>query len=61
MNSITIEGPEQAIKAGTWAEKNLKSEWTLDYDLLVLSNRPSYKFTFSNNEDAAWFALKWQQ
>lgn len=60
MTSITINGAEQAIRAGTWAEKNLKSQWTLEY-ADVLTSRPSYRFTFSDTHDASWFALKWKQ
>ena len=30
MNSITIEGPEQAMRAGTWATNNIKGDWKMD-------------------------------
>lgn len=59
MNTIVIEGAEQAIFAGTWAEKNLKHKWTLDL-ISPFSNKPSYAFNFTNAQDASYFALKWR-
>lgn len=58
MNQITINGPERAIKAGTWAEKNIKGKWNLDSPD-PFSGR--YNFSFANKIDAAFFALKWVQ
>jgi hypothetical protein len=57
MNTIIVEGPENAIRAGTWAEKNIKHKWALDVSGGPFSN--SYAFTFSDAKDATHFALKW--
>lgn len=59
MNQIIIEGPERAIKAGTWAEKYIKDKWNLEIDSSPFSNR--YHFSFSNPHDATFFALRWKQ
>lgn len=58
MKIVTIEGPEQAIRAGTWAEENIKSEWELDL-VEPFSKTPKYAFIFSNTKEAMHFALKW--
>ena len=60
MNTIIIEGPERAIRAGTWADKNIKNGWELDM-INPLSKFPSYAFKFANSLDASFFALKWTQ
>jgi hypothetical protein len=58
MSQIIINGPGQAIKAGNWADKNIKGNWRLD---IAYSNPFSnkYHFVFSNPGDATLFALKW--
>jgi len=58
MNNIVITGPEQAIKAGTWAEKNIKGKWDLE---LVDPFSNKYHFKFSRSKDATFFALRWRQ
>lgn len=58
MNTVIIEGPEQAIFAGTWAEANIKHKWSLDIQGGPFSN--VYAFNFSNAKDATHFALKWR-
>jgi len=58
MNKIVITGPEQAIRAGTWAEKNISGKWNLEL-VDPFSNR--YHFRFSDPKDAIFFALKWRQ
>lgn len=57
MSQIIINGPKQAIKAGTWAEKNIKGNWQLNIDSSPFSNK--YHFVFSDPKDATIFALKW--
>lgn len=57
MNTVIIEGPEQAIFAGTWAENNLKHKWSLEVQGGPFSNH--YAFNFTNAQDATHFALKW--
>jgi hypothetical protein len=57
MKTVIIEGPEQAIFAGTWAEKNIKNSWHLSIQGGPFSN--SYAFNFANAKDAVHFALKW--
>lgn len=56
MSTIIIEGPERAIKAGTWAEENVKDVWNLN---LTDPFSNHYHFTFSNPDEASMFALKW--
>ena len=56
--NVVINGPERAIKAGTWAEQNLKHRWGLDVKE-PFSNE--FCFTFSNPQEASLFALKWVQ
>lgn len=58
MSTIIIEGPERAIRAGTWAENNIKDNWNLNL-MDPFSN--NYHFTFSNPDEASMFALKWAQ
>ena len=58
MNTVTITGPERAIQAGTWAEQNIKHKWGLDVLDGPFSN--IYRFTFTNEKDATYFALKWR-
>lgn len=58
MNSVIIEGPEQAIRAGTWADRNIQDGWELDMPE-PFGNR--YHFIFTNPADASLFALKWVQ
>jgi len=57
MNSITITGPEQAILAGTWAEKNIRGDWKMN---LVDPFSNQYHFIFTDPQDASHFALKWR-
>lgn len=57
MNIIVIEGPEQAIRAGTWAGENIKHKWALDVSGGPFSN--SYAFNFVDAKDATMFALRW--
>lgn len=57
--TVTIQGPERAIKAGTWAEKNIHNKWKMDIDSSPFSNR--YNFVFTNSIDASYFALRWLQ
>lgn len=59
MNTVIIEGPEQAIRAGTWAEKHLAHKWSLDL-VEPFSKRPKYAFNFKDAQDATHFALKWR-
>lgn len=62
MTTVIIQGPEQAILAGTWAEKHIKNNW--DFDMIATSlfiDKPKYAFRFSNTEDATFFSLKWAQ
>ena len=60
MSTIIVKGPEQAIRAGTWAENNLKTEWSMDFATgNPFGPRPEYAFRFANSKDAALFALKW--
>ena len=58
MNIVIIEGPEQAIFAGTWAEENIKHKWTLDVQGTPFSN--VYAFSFADARDATEFALRWR-
>lgn len=58
MTTIIIEGPERAIRAGTWAEKNIKYGWNLDV-LDPFSNQ--YNFQFTDPKEAIFFSLKWKQ
>jgi len=58
MNSITIIGADQALKAGGWCRQQFGSEW--DLDLVLLGNDPVYTFKFYNPADASFFALKWK-
>ena len=58
MSTVIVKGPERAIEAGTWAENNLKNEWSFNLN----SSNPfskEYEFRFSNARDATLFALKW--
>ena len=59
MTNVIIEGPEQAIEAGTWAEKNIKCIWKLEILTSPFSNH--YNFQFANSKDATHFALKWKR
>ena len=58
MTTVIIEGPEKAIFAGTWAEKNIKNNWHLDVRE-PFANR--YHFVFSDSKDATFFSLRWKQ
>jgi hypothetical protein len=59
MNTVIIEGPEQATHAGTWATQHIKHKWSLDL-LSPFAKNPSYAFRFSDERDATHFALKWR-
>lgn len=58
MTNVIIEGPERAIEAGTWAEKNIKSGWDLDISVSPFSNL--YNFQFRDPKEAVLFSLKWK-
>ena len=58
MTTVIIEGPERAIRAGTWAEKNIKFGWNLDVSD-PFSNH--YNFRFTDPKEATFFSLKWKQ
>ena len=58
-NTVIVKGPEQAIRAGTWAEKFVKGNWKMALDQSPFSNY--YHFNFDNSQDATHFALKWAQ
>lgn len=58
MKIVTIEGAEQAIRAGTWAEKNIKSKWDIDL-VEPFGKITKYAFKFSDPKEATIFALKW--
>lgn len=62
MTTVIIQGPEQAILAGTWAKKHIKNNWDFDMESTTLfGNNPTYAFKFSNSKDAIFFSLKWKQ
>jgi hypothetical protein len=58
MNTIIIEGHEQASQAGTWATKNIKHKWGIEPHGSPFSNY--YAFSFLDSQDATHFALKWR-
>ena len=58
MTTITIEGAERALDAGTWLEpQRIKYEL---FGIGILSSDPRYHFKFYNSKDASHFALKWR-
>jgi hypothetical protein len=60
MSTVIIHGPERAVRAGTWAEKNILNKWDLDFvGSNPFSAKPEYAFKFANSKDATLFALKW--
>ena len=57
MTSVTIEGANRALDAGTWLWiENIDYEIDLDSGL---GPNPRYRFRFSTPEEATHFALKW--
>jgi hypothetical protein len=58
MNTIIIEGPEQATMAAVWAETNVTNKWSINNVNGPFSN--NYAFIFSDSTDATHFALKWR-
>jgi len=56
MTSITINGPEIALRAGAWCRAQ-GIKWEID--LPPFSDNPAYTFKFNNPIDASFFALRW--
>jgi hypothetical protein len=58
MTTITIDGADRALDAGTWLLIN-----DIDYEIALdsgLGPNPRYCFRFHNTKDATHFALRWQ-
>ena len=58
MTTITIEGADRALDAGTWLLIH-NIDYEIDMDL-GLGPNPRYRFRFRNPKDASHFALKWR-
>jgi hypothetical protein len=57
---IIIEDAERTIEAHRWLAKNKPSgRWSFD-SYNVMSDDPKYIFSFENDFDATFFALKWR-
>ena len=58
MNTIIVEGVDQATAAATWAQSEFGHGWNVQNDGGPFSGR--YAFSFKKSEDATIFALKWR-
>ena len=57
-HNVTINGTEQAHKAGDWCNKHITPQ---DWNITIPGiGQPIYRFSFARPEDANWFTLKWQ-
>jgi len=56
MSQITLTDPTRATEAAGWLQYN-RIEWNLD--VKPFGSIPRYIFSFNNQIDAAFFALKW--
>ena len=58
MTTITVEGADRAIDAGEWLNKQ-----KINFEIELASWTaipPRYHFTFIDNKDATYFALRWR-
>jgi hypothetical protein len=58
MNTIIIEGVDQASAAALWAQSEFGHGWNVQIDGGPFSG--VYAFSFKKPEDATLFALKWR-
>jgi hypothetical protein len=59
MNSVTIDGANQALNASVWCKNNFGSTgWEIDLTSM-LGDNPTYRFDFSESYNATLFALRW--